>query len=110
MYTSSVKGKNSHIKRTIDTILRDRRETVTHFLFLNHIGGPHYRLMFICKYEMSRMFFLYVIAVLWCGVINVRRRRMKVKPGAGISILLSKVTKEAGRVNVPIRPMNHYRQ
>ena len=29
---------------------------VTHFIFLHHFGGSHYRVMYICKYEkMPRM-------------------------------------------------------
>ena len=43
-----------------------RGESVTHFLFLHHFSGSHYRVMCICKYEMmSKM----SVRVLYCGNI-----------------------------------------
>ena len=54
----------------------------------------------------------FIIVVLWCKVwvMNVRWEREKEKAGVGISLHLSKGTKGAARLNVPIWWRNCYHQ
>ena len=53
----------------VSHITADRGKIATHFLCLHHLGGPHYRMMCIFKYEkMLRIGVLVCVSVvLWCN-------------------------------------------
>ena len=78
------------VKAFVPSFTADRGESMTHFSIFNQFGGIHWVMLCNCRYES-----MCVSVVLRCNVwvMNVKWGRVKEKPGAGISLLLSKSNK-----------------